>query len=832
MVYSVVFNGTTLYKPGVYDRKSVELNPGSNQAATGIVGIVGEADGGAPGADEGVQTFDITEISALAAKYVSGPIVDAARALVSPGNDDDIPSGASVIRVYKTNPSTQSTAEAENQDDATPTTMFDVTSANYGATENQISFYISEGTQVDLQPVLTSDAITFPLTVTSSATMSVIVGSTTYTYTDPGDGPYADMDALLTVLNDSDNWSSAKPVIATDASSGGDSKVSLTIDTDISAFNAYNERHEYITMYIGASKGDVASEELKFRTSIALASDGTVGGTFTVSSLGNLEIGKIAPLDDNNSSPLLPLRITSISGSGPYTITVDSGLTDLSDYTTAQSAVVFDSYSHLDIDTLEVTAGPSGYVRGSRGNRVFNIAKNGETESTDENPNDIILRILYVGSGSAATMTINDVSGVKKLVTTCTGDSDSNLDIRLSDYVTISQLVEYINSYNDGAYVCVSDYYNADSASPADLDYYNAINIRTWPLEVKSAIAEITAKVNDESQFIDVERVSNVYGQLATISSDAKVFLDGAEDGGSTNSMFQDGFDALLGTRCNIVVPLVSQDASDDIADEATNEDSTYTIDSIISMVDSHCRTASSTQNRSERNSFASFKGTLAQCISKAKSINSEYTSLAIQDIRVRDATGEAYWAQPWMFAVLAAGMQAGSSIGTPLTHKYMNALGIDHEDFDPKIDYNIALKAGILYAEQPDGGGVRIDSGNTTYLKDSNQVFSQIGMFETVNYIAYNTRIQLDAAFIGKNQASGTDIGEAVYAEIVSIMSTYRRDQLLAGDDANGGLGYRDLVVTVTGGRIDFTITLTPSPEIDFILGDYIISQVQDTVS
>lgn len=832
MVYSVTFNGVTLYKPGVYDKKSVELNPGSTLASTGIVGIVGESDGGAPGSEDGVQDFDIADISALAAKYVSGPIVDAARALVEPGSDTDIPSGAATIRVYKTNPSTQSTAVAENQDDAAAATLFDITSANYGLTENQISFYISEGSTPDQQPVLTSSALTFPLTVTGSATMAVVVGSTTYTYTDPGDGPYADVDALLAVLNDSANWSAAKPVIAADASSGEDSKISLTIDTSISAFDAYNERHEYLIMYVVGSIGDVASGQLGFRSSIALASDGTSGGTFTVASLGNLEVGKMIALDDGNSPPLFPLRVTSVTGSGPYTITVDSGATDISAYTTAQSAVVYDSYSHIDIETLEVTDGPSGYVRGSRGNRVFNTAKNGETESIDENSNDVIFRILYVGSGSAATMTLNDVSGVKKLVTSCTGDSASNLDITLSNYVTITQLVEYINNFNGGAYVCVSDYYNADAASPADLDYYNAINIKTWPLEVKSAIAEIESNVNSQSQFIQIERVSNVYGQLASISSDAKVFLDGAVNGGSTNSDFQDGFDDLLGVRCNIVVPLVSQDAADDISDGNTDAESTYTIDSVIAMTDAHCRTASSTQNRSERNAYVGFKGSLTECVAKAKSINSAYTSLAIQDIRVRDAEGEAYWAEPWMFAILAAGMQAGSPIGTPLTHKYMNALGVRHDDFDPRVQYNTALKAGILYAEQPDAGGIRIESGNTTYLKDNNQVFSQIGMFETINYIAYTTRIQLDAAFIGKNRSSGTSIGEAVYAEIISIMSTFRRDELLAGDAKNLGLGYRGLVVTVTGGRIDYSITLTPSPEIDFILGDYIISQVQDTVS
>lgn len=833
MAYGTTFNGVNLYLPGAYTKTTVELNPGTSTSSVGIVGIVGEADGGAPGSTDGVQSFSMDEVSSIVSKYRSGPIVDAVRNLVAPAKDPDIPGGAAVVKIYKTNASTQSTAMAENQDDNSASDMFVVDSANYGSTENQISFYVSEGSIPDQQPHLISSALTFPLTVTGSATMSLIVGSTTYTFTDPGSGPYADMDALLAVLNDSGNWSSIKPVIATDASSGSDSFVELTLDTSLTAFDAYNERHEYKVIYVGASKGDAAVTQLGFRSSITLASNGLAGGTFTVASLGDLAVGKIIGLDDDNSSPLFPLTVTAVTGSGPYTIEVNDGGTSLTDYTTAQNAVVFDSYSSIDPDTLEVTDGPSGYVRGYRGNRIVNTRKGTDTEIITENTNDIIFRIRYVGaSGSAATMTIQDVASVKKLTTSVTSDSASNLDITLSDYPTITQLVDYINNFNSGAYTCVTDYYNADSASPGDLDYYNAIDIKTWPLEVKSAIVEIETNVNTESQFLTFDQQSNVYGQLATVSSDARTYLTGAVLGASTNTNFQSGFDALLTTRCNIVVPLVSQDASADITDGNTDADSTYTIDSILSMADAHCRTASNTQNRSERNTILGFKGAFEDCIAIAKTINSEYASLAIQDVRVRDSAGDAYWADPWMFAVIAAGCQAGSDIGTALTYKYINAIGVDHEDFDPVTQFNAALRAGILFAQQPDAGGIRIAAGNTTYLKDNNPVFNRMALMEICNYIVYDTRVQLEAAFVGKSRASGTSLVVAIETFLEGIFNNYRRNNLLAGDAANEGLGYRNLSVSIDGLVVSYSVVITPAPEVNFILGDFLVAQVRDTVS
>jgi len=140
------FNGASLFHPGAYSKTVVNLSGGFPLAATGIVALVGEALNGAPGSSDGVQTFTSEDIAALIAKYGSGSIVDAARILIAPARDNRVPNGASLIRVYKTNASTQATLSLKN---AAPVNLFTITSANWGADQNLISVKVEAGTNVN-----------------------------------------------------------------------------------------------------------------------------------------------------------------------------------------------------------------------------------------------------------------------------------------------------------------------------------------------------------------------------------------------------------------------------------------------------------------------------------------------------------------------------------------------------------------------------------------------------------------------------------------------------------------------------------------------------------
>lgn len=146
------FNGAVLTKPAAATRIEVNLAGGFPLAPTGIVALVGEADGGEPGSSAGVQTFTSEDIASLIRIYKSGPLADAARMLINPGRDARVPNGASLIRVWKTNTSLRATLDLEN---AAAATLFNLQSRNFGEDENLTKVKIEAGTDAANQRLIT-----------------------------------------------------------------------------------------------------------------------------------------------------------------------------------------------------------------------------------------------------------------------------------------------------------------------------------------------------------------------------------------------------------------------------------------------------------------------------------------------------------------------------------------------------------------------------------------------------------------------------------------------------------------------------------------------------
>lgn len=485
--------------------------------------------------------------------------------------------------------------------------------------------------------------------------------------------------------------------------------------------------------------------------------------------------------------------------------------------------------STTDSSTLIVTVGGLGPVRGVRGGRIITFTKNGVVEAIDENPNDDYLIIQYTGAASACVLNVKKSAGVIKLTTVATGVSADNLDITLSDY-TISELVEFIN--NHASYTCVTSYGNATVKNAALLDWYDSIDIKTLPLAMKGAYREIVEQVNSQSDMINLTLNDNIFGQIETISSTAKRYLVGGAAGASSNTSFQNGFDALLATRCNTVLAAASRDATSDIADGLTDASSTYDIDSIVAMVDLHCRTASSIKNRSERNSYVGYKDTFANSKLAAKRLNSEFTSMLIQDVDVLDPTSSGTTTkQPHVAAGILAGMQSGLPIGEPTTHKYAAIYGISHQDYDNKFDIDDAIDSGICVFDSPDSGGYRVVVNNTTYGKDQNWCFNRVSVLSAAHYAAYNLRAQLEAIYVGMGRINATSYVAAVESTVRTIMDSFRSNGIIVGDATNGGLGYKDLHVSITGNTINIDVTITPVQGIDFILSNITLDTIRDQI-
>ncbi|NIU02216.1 MAG: hypothetical protein GWN01_15340 [Nitrosopumilaceae archaeon] len=596
MAISRNFNGASIRKPGAYSRNVVNLSGGFPLAPTGVVAIVGEAEGGAPGATSGVQTFTSEDIGALTQIYKSGPIVDAARILTQPARDPRVANGAGLIRVYKTNASTQSTLALEN---ASATTLYNLQSANYGEDENLISVTIEAGT-----------------------------------------------------------------------------------DTDA---------------------------------------------------------------------------------------------------------------------------------------RIITVQKGADKEVLSENPRNIYMSIQYTGGEASADMTIQG-----NTLAVDTGGAD-DININLTGK-TIQQVVDIIDA--NANYTASTSLKLASVREATDLDPISTnTDVKTAVVDIYAQQKEILDIINAESSLVTATKVADVEGIVATIS---KTFMSGAAKGASTNSNFQNGFDALLAERCNTVVPLISRDATDLASDGLTDSSSTFEVDAVNLQAVTHCITASNTKNRSERNCYVSVKDTFANTQTAAQDINSERASMLFQDVEVLNSNGNLAVLEPWAASCILAGIQAGTDVGTPATFKGINVNSISHSDYNSKTQIDLAIDAGLTPLEERDSGGFRVVVHNTTYSTDANFVFNRVHVLEAADTVAYNLRQQLEAIFVGTKGRTGT--ADAIYNTIVSIMQSFLDADIIVGDDTNAGKGFKDLTVVLNGNAAEVDITITPVQGIDFILATIRLDNVRQT--
>lgn len=135
MAISVSFNGSTIYKPGSYSKRQIDLGGGFPLSPTGLIALFGEAAAGTPGSavsNIANNVFTPDQMPAIKQLYRSGPIVDACNFLFAPGADGAIPSGAQAIYIYKTNASVQATLALANS-------WGDVDAREYGVGGNRLT---------------------------------------------------------------------------------------------------------------------------------------------------------------------------------------------------------------------------------------------------------------------------------------------------------------------------------------------------------------------------------------------------------------------------------------------------------------------------------------------------------------------------------------------------------------------------------------------------------------------------------------------------------------------------------------------------------------------
>lgn len=916
MAIKVNFNGVEIRKPGVYTRATVNLVGGFPVADTGIVGIVGEAEGGAPGSIDDIREnfFSPEQVDEVVSKYREGPIVDAFKILASPSNDGRIPNGAQRVYIYKTNQSVLASG-------ALATGYGTVYSRNYGKDENTISFQV-EQSQLEVGPTKTFNFITDE---TLAGALSIranglVKQDLAIAATKTPAGFVTDFAALTDVSasGGTDRLIVTAPMtgveslaiafagagygLATITCSGGTFDAIPTVgDTlyipaasilqgagaNVGGYLVVSASATVITAYKLADPTQAgldvvatlvaAAIDLQAFAPVTISYDGTTlagmsaalevmddGGALALEELiyGGTDLGVLTSTQVIDGSKL---SLTASGSDVEVEIdTVFAALAEVGDIMTILPGSIIAGALNVNVGNYLVTAATTtkisatkfsgapatvaatdivaltdlevfeGFmsvsstaprVIGSSAEEkiIIGLDKTATSESEDSDAlgGNIMMKIGY--DGTTAVMSINSVN----LTTTVVGGSGANLTIKLADYNTIQALVNFIATQTGYSAAVGNNVYA--SLPPSYLDRVTAVGIcEEFAGSLPGLIKRDSKDVQDFFELSELCSLTRIlYAGLPTVAASATYLTNGAK-GGSSGANVVAGIDEMEKVRINSLVPLFSRDATDDILDELTESSSTYQISAINAAAKTHEILMSSTKKRSYRNAYPSFKGTLAATKIEAQTLAAFRCSLTLQDIKILKTSGDLEWIQPWGMACIAAGMQAGAPVGEPMTFKFINVSGIRHADFDPATEYDEAIDAGLLFAEQPSQGGFRIVVGNTTYGTDANFVYNRISVIYAADTVQYNLIQQLESIYIGVNSAVAN--AATIKNTVIALMGTFLAAGILKGDDSNNGKGYKNLSVSIAGNVITVKITITPAQGVDFLLNDIVLDTIRES--
>lgn len=314
MAISVSFNGSTIYKPGSYSRRKIDLGGGFPLSPTGLIAIFGEASAGVPGANvPNIQNnvFTPDQFPAIKQAYRSGPIVDACNFLFAPGADGAIPSGAQAVYIYKTNASTQASLALAN-------TWGTVKALEYGVGGNRDTF---ANALVPASSASTASSATFDLSAgaldAKTLTLQVQGSGVQNTFTVPASTTTRAL--LQTALTTGGNWSGGVPAGLTFTVSGtADTAASLSI-TRSAASNPHREGYGRNFELISGNLLGVGSAKINIVAGMVVAGSEDMAIlavnntrdliTETVTAGGNivLEIGRLG-----GTSPNVVINATQI----------------------------------------------------------------------------------------------------------------------------------------------------------------------------------------------------------------------------------------------------------------------------------------------------------------------------------------------------------------------------------------------------------------------------------------------------------------------------------------------------------------------------------------
>lgn len=424
----------------------------------------------------------------------------------------------------------------------------------------------------------------------------------------------------------------------------------------------------------------------------------------------------------------------------------------------------------------------------------------------------IALEIGY--KGTTATASILEVSGKLHLQTSVVGGAGANIDLDLSKISTMQDLVSKLNLLTG---------YSAAVGSVSD-GLKNPSILDKGTYDIASSHDSVRAgRIKRDASDINALSSSRAFISMneSGLPEDfAPTFLSGGDKGGTTSLQFSQAIDALQGVRTNFVVPLVSQDASKDIAENLTEATSTYTVDAVNAAVKSHCISMSTPKVKRHRIGVVSKRGTFIQAQASAQNMANFRIAHLFQDVLNLNSQGEIEQFQPWMGATIAASMQAAGNYKS-IYNKEVNISGAIQAagDFDDENDSQVedAILNGLIPIQRQETGGFKFVTDQMTYGLDNNIIYNSMQAVYVADLMALSLAESLKRAFVGESVA---DVNEGVATSFIKgKLAEFQRLKWIVSSAQQGApAGWKYINVKIEGAVMYVEVCVIEATTIRFI--------------
>lgn len=746
MATAIYFGGSRINLPGAYSVVDASALAGKSPGAVGIVALVGTAEGGVPLTIDSTYA-DATRPEKILERYRSGNLRTAGQFAFDPSNDEAVPGGAQRIVAVKVNPSTQS--EATLPDDSAADSVV-LTSTGYGLFTAQDNIEVAAGTVQGKKITIRFETVEEILDdVGGDSVLSIIYDDDSNAGWDDGmTGAFTAAQFLA---------SGTKTEIGLVTQRAADIPASGVVR--ISSSDA-GDTTQTLTIY-GLLAGAVVRE------TISLNGVSAVAGTQNFVKVIGAELsaactGTVTVLDDLTG-------LTTLFTIAPATLT--RGI-----YTTTNMPVADDLFVTVDTDNATDVI-----LRGRSSTGALTFARVDLTAAATTP-----VEVTSFDGGSITGIIAGDTAAARSITVTA-----SAIKASASLFTTIQRLTDHLNA-RDGftASALVS---NPTTFLLTDMDFAAAVALSTVAVDFYANLYAFITAINNGSNIMTAERATGATAVPA--NTVAPVFLQGGVEGSPTITEWQQAFNLLKKRRVNIIVPLTEDTA-------------------VHALLAQHLRYRAG-KGRSEANGYVGVgtsdgEGQTKSAIkTQIRALGTRHISAVSQEVQRFDPdTGEATWYAPWMFGVISAGMQAGSPIGEPLTHKRPNVLDIRSDDsWTVEDDAEEMVDAGLMFAEKVDNIGVRIVRSITTHLADDNVAFTEMSANESANTAVFELRTAMEQR-TGRRGLSGT----------VASMKGLANDTLSRLVDDGIIVAYRSLSVEQIGDVFPISVEIAPVLPINFI--------------